>query len=245
VYGSVDSCNCDYIFDTENNYQKRVKNGSTKCSYCQVGPNKYHHLGCETELCPICKNPLNSNDCEHVWDWASSKNSESVESSYYLPIGRVVLFNIATFGLFSVYWMYKNWKYQIAKNKKEINPILVTLLFPIYIFPLFQMIKKDALEKLHYQFYPNLSAFIYLLASFSWLLDKSLIYLLPLNFVALIPAQNAINEYLIRSCPGVEKQKPLPAILKITLFIILFTYMGVIIYVVSQGMGSASVPVSL
>lgn len=48
--------------------------------------------------------------------------SVDLEYSYGLPILHLVLFNIFTFGLYSIYWFYRNWKHLKAHKNLDISP---------------------------------------------------------------------------------------------------------------------------
>ncbi len=42
----------------------RIKRLPSRCGDCACKKSNYHHLNCDMEICPKCKNQLTSCDCE-------------------------------------------------------------------------------------------------------------------------------------------------------------------------------------
>lgn len=65
--------------------------------------------------------------------------------SFYQPVWHFVLLSILTFGLYDVYWYYKNWKYLKSYKGLEFSPVwrTVGLFIPIYNLILLYNFHKD------------------------------------------------------------------------------------------------------
>ncbi len=58
-----------------------------------------------------------------------------------------MLLHIATFGLYSTWWIYKSWRFLNEKDNLTVNPALKTLLSIFYLIPLLSRIKKYSKSK--------------------------------------------------------------------------------------------------
>jgi hypothetical protein len=70
-----------------------------------------------------------------------------IQDYQIIGVSKFILLNLATFGFYSVWWMYKAWRYYRDKEGHSFNPALRTILAIIYIIPLFNKILKEAHEK--------------------------------------------------------------------------------------------------
>jgi hypothetical protein len=92
----------------------------------------------------------------------------STESSLeYFPVseGKLITLYILSFGLYGVYWFYKNWKLQQARMDKKIFPLMRAIFSIFFTHALFRRIDKSAeqLEKKH-RFNANLLATFFVAA---------------------------------------------------------------------------------
>ncbi|MFH0822327.1 MAG: hypothetical protein V2B18_06210 [Pseudomonadota bacterium] len=46
----------------------------------------------------------------------------------HIPISRLVLMSIISFGVYEIYWMYRNWRYVKERTNPDIHPLLRALL---------------------------------------------------------------------------------------------------------------------
>jgi len=78
MIGKCEHCNCDMpaaksccrnyrnIFSRGRIYSRILKkNGKGRCPDCgiELKTGNIHHVGCCQEICPICKNPLSTCNC--------------------------------------------------------------------------------------------------------------------------------------------------------------------------------------
>src|SRR6516164_10729050 len=55
---------------------------------------------------------------------------------YAVSAKKFLLLSITSFGLFEVYWMYRNWKYERKAFGRHISPFWRSVFAPIYVYPL-------------------------------------------------------------------------------------------------------------
>lgn len=96
------------------------------------------------------------------------ENNNDTESSLeYFPVseGKLMTLYILSFGLYGIYWFYKNWKLQQPKMDKKIFPLLRAIFSIFFTHSLFNRINKSAehLEQKH-KFNANLLATFFVAA---------------------------------------------------------------------------------
>jgi hypothetical protein len=67
----------------------------------------------------------------------------------FFPVSRtklIILF-IATFGVYSIYWFYKNWKLQQKCMKEKVNPALRSIFYIFFTHSLFRRIEAAAIKE--------------------------------------------------------------------------------------------------
>ena len=100
----------------------------------------------------------------------------SEDTLEYFPVseGKLITLYILSFGLYGVYWFYKNWTLQQARMDKKIFPLMRAIFSIFFTHSLFRRIKHSAhnLEKKH-SFNANLMATLFVVAVvISNLLDR-------------------------------------------------------------------------
>ncbi len=79
-------------------------------------------------------------------------NAEEWQAEFF-PVseGKLITLYILSFGLYGVYWFYKNWKLQQPKMDKKISPVMRSIFSIFFTHSLFRIIDKSAehLEKKH------------------------------------------------------------------------------------------------
>ena len=115
----------------------------------------------------------------------------------FFPVSRLKLFvmSLVTFGLYELFWFYKNWQLFKAKTGDEISPFWRTFFCGIWCYFLFKEIKSLAKSR---RVYANYSPFLLTVA---WIVLR-LCYRLPdpywlvtcLSVIALFQVQEIVNE---------------------------------------------------
>jgi hypothetical protein len=89
----------------------------------------------------------------------SKSNKENTVEFFPVSEGKLITLYILSFGLYGVYWFYKNWKLQQPKMDKKISPVLRAIFSIFFTHSLFNRINNSAthLQKKH-QFNANILA---------------------------------------------------------------------------------------
>lgn len=85
------------------------------------------------------------------------QSSESLESANanirFFPVseGKLITLYIASFGMYSIYWFYKNWQLQQTSMEKKISPVWRSIFSIFFTHALFRRIDQQAarLDKKH------------------------------------------------------------------------------------------------
>ena len=140
------------------------------------------------------------------------KQSATKQISNIQPIWHFLVISIVTFGLYDIYWFYRNWKQLKAHKYLDINPIKRTigLIIPIYslvvtyeYFSQIRDVSRDAgVEKLYSLGLVFFSCWFFSVITLS---DKygiiGILILVPLSMV-----QNTLNSYWEIEQPGYLKK---------------------------------------
>ncbi len=133
------------------------------------------------------------------WRKESRKNSAAEESIFYpVSLAKFMALNIVTFGIYNVYWFYRNWLYVKSENESHIMPVIRGIFNNFWYYPLYQELVKDS--EARYQENKVLSrplAVLFALAFFSALVlsyqDNLLIPVMILEPLLVLPLLNYIN----------------------------------------------------
>lgn len=130
-------------------------------------------------------------------NFSSSQNNFDENSSMYFSVSlqKFVVMNLFTFGLYQIYWMYKNWCLVKIREKSNLWPFLRSFPFPMFfIYFLLKRIKTTGDSA---NISPSISPMFLFL---SWLIGGIIAGLLgPLLAVivytlALYPVQSFVND---------------------------------------------------
>lgn len=95
---------------------------------------------------------------------ADLQNDNQVNPDYYVvaPKKFVVLF-VATFGVYSLYWFYKNWQLYRLRTEKNIWPVMRAIFSIFYVHSLFEIIDsklKDTNSSFKWSYRPLANIYI-------------------------------------------------------------------------------------
>lgn len=96
-----------------------------------------------TKKCPFCTKEILTDavKCKHCGEWLNKQATHSAlprsalqQFSNALPVWHFVLLSIVTFGIYEIYWFYRNWKQLKLHKNLDISPgwRTVGLFVPIY-----------------------------------------------------------------------------------------------------------------
>jgi len=163
-----------------------------------------------SKFCQHCGIQFNENLSDNLTSSSENKSSDkhvSIDTSpypYAISIWKLVIMSLATFGLYEIYWFYRQWKSFNAENKLKHGRFalwMLALFSPLTSYSLFKHVSNDVKEVNEGKgLEARTLAVVYFFLTRFWL-----------GFLPLIPAQNKINLYwgkkyqdkLVRSTFGV------------------------------------------
>ncbi|MBT3619493.1 MAG: hypothetical protein HN523_03610 [Porticoccaceae bacterium] len=118
-----------------------------------------------------------------------------VENSHYFSTSSLKLFimSICTFGLYELYWCYKNWVHIKEKKKLEIMPFWRAFFAPLWLYSLMTHLQDEINEtKIPIVLHAGLLAALYFIMQLLLRLPDPYWLICYLSFVFLLPANTAI-----------------------------------------------------
>jgi len=131
-------------------------------------------------------------------------NSVAIEY-YAISPKRLVLFSILTFGIYEIYWFYKNWQAVKKFEGQKISPFWRAIFAVFFCYSLFKKVQESAKSHAYQNLYSPgwlATAYIFLLLVGNGLskvdsyeIGFNLIWLIVAvsTFIPLLPVQKAIN----------------------------------------------------
>jgi transglutaminase-like putative cysteine protease len=136
-----------------------------------------------------------------TWQDDKIRNKFSGKMVFYpVSLVKLSIFWMATLGLYSIYWFYKNWQYvkQVDERQQMIMPIARGIFSPLWFYPLYQKLVEDnnAREKKHTL--PStkvavISAILFLASPLVESVFDQAILLTALSLLLVIPMAQYIN----------------------------------------------------
>jgi hypothetical protein len=115
----------------------------------------------------------------------------------FFPISRLKLLvmYIATFGLYEVFWFYKNWQLFKAKTGNEISPFWRTVFGVFYFYDLLAHIQEKALSRRVYAYFsPFLLTVVWIGLRVCTRLPDPYWIVSFFSVIVLFPVQETVNE---------------------------------------------------
>lgn len=117
------------------------------------------------------------------------------------PVQFVVLF-VASFGLYVTWWQYKTWRLIQQREGLDIWPAVRALFAIIFLYPLFEHIRKMAADKGYEKDYPSIALFLgYFLLVLCSRFSTEMMFVAFLGVGAFLPPLQAFN-YALEHTPG-------------------------------------------
>jgi len=118
---------------------------------------------------------------------------------------KLIVMSLCTFGIYEIYWFFKNWKLVKERTGQNISPFWRAV-FPIFFcYSLFNSIQHSAnshgvLSRMR----PGWLAFSYIALGVSWKLPGSAWLISFLTFLPLLLVQEVINDINVKVAPDAE-----------------------------------------
>jgi hypothetical protein len=108
---------------------------------------------------------------------------------------KLVVLSLVTFGLYEIYWFYKNWKLVKIRTGRNIRPFWRAVFSVFFCHSLFKFIQDSAISHdCQSSISPGLLTCVYIALTASWRLPDPFGFVSLLTFLPLLPVQGAINE---------------------------------------------------
>lgn len=116
-----------------------------------------------------------------------------------LDITKFVLLSVGTFGLYDLYWFYRNWKLLKDQFRQDLSPFWRAFFAPLWGFSLFGEIHAYAgRHGRHVGWSAGLVGALYLIWVALWRLPDPWWLVSLFSFIPLIPVQHTINDVAVR-----------------------------------------------
>lgn len=118
-------------------------------------------------------------------------------SPMYFPVSltKLVVMSFCTFGLYEIYWFYKNWHLVNQREDGNLMPVLRTFFAVIFCYSLFTRIQDSAeAQELPITLAPGFLTGGWIIFSLPWRLPNPYWMITLFAVFFLLPMQSAVNE---------------------------------------------------
>ena len=127
---------------------------------------------------------------------------------YYFSVSeqKLVVMSLCSFGIYELYWFYKNWELIMERTGQNIFP-LVRAIFPIFFcHSLFESVKESAFAlQIPSEIRPRALSIAWVLLTFGfWSLPNPFWLVGLLTFLPMLPVQKVINNINRKIAPSAE-----------------------------------------
>ena len=124
---------------------------------------------------------------------STDTNSDNIKY-FSVSLGKLATLSVATFGLYELYWFYKNWQAVEEQGKEKISPFWRTFFTLIFCYGLFKRVLISAQKQGYTESYsPGWLAALYIIITVMWKLPDPLWLVAFLSFIPLLTVQQAIS----------------------------------------------------
>jgi glutaredoxin len=126
----------------------------------------------------------------------------------YFPVSKLklILMSLFTFGLYEVYWFYKNWKLIKTRTGQNLSPFWRAFFSIIFCYPLFKHIQASAdSQGCKSNINPGWLLIGYIALNVTWRLPDPFFIISLLTFLPLLSVQGVINDLNLKTAPHAER----------------------------------------
>lgn len=141
-----------------------------------------------------------------------TNNALQVSPQSAMPIyfavskSKLIVMSLCTFGIYEIYWFYKNWKLIKERNGKNIRPFWRSIFAVFFCHSLFKSIRDSGdSHGFGSDINPGWLAVGYLGLSVTWRLPDPFWLVSMLTFLPLLPAQELINNIHSKIAPSANR----------------------------------------
>jgi len=123
----------------------------------------------------------------------TAMNVERQPPFFAVSTHKFIVMSLVTFGLYEVYWVYRQWK-RFVEHGDVLSPFWRTFFLTVTNYVLFGRVRSLAREnRVEVDWLPSILGTFYLALSLSWRLPDPWWLLSLLSFVPMIPVQRTID----------------------------------------------------
>lgn len=159
-----------------------VSDAAPSCIHC----GKPMKLNSETEDA----SPVPGDDATRDANSGTAPSDETVDTLPFFPVstGKFVAMSLCTFGIYELYWYYRNWQRVRARTGEKLSPFWRAFFALFWSFSLFRRVREyqeDGGSPISWS--PGLLGTIYLVLGISWRLPDPWFLLSLGTFVPILP----------------------------------------------------------
>ena len=129
-------------------------------------------------------------------------------SSFYFAVSKqkLIVMSLCSFGIYEIYWFYKNWKLIKKRTGQNIRPFWRAIFSIFFCYSLFKSVQGSAnSHSFQSGISPGWLAFGYIALSVLYKLPDPFWLISLLAFLPLLPVQRVINDINAKTAPDAER----------------------------------------
>ena len=130
--------------------------------------------------------------------------AQTTQTPIYFPVSipKLVCLSFCSFGIYEIYWFYKNWQLERNRKREQLSPFWRAVFTVFYCYSLFKrIIDTGASEGLFKRGGAGLLATLYIVSSVSWKIPDPYSLISVLTVVPLVMAQGMAGKINARLAP--------------------------------------------
>ena len=125
---------------------------------------------------------------------------------FAVSLGKLIVMSLCTFGLYDLYWAYKQWDAQRKREPENLSPFWRAFFAPLWGFSLFPRLQRiTATYGVPATWSGTGLAVVYLLLGMMWRLPDPYWLLSMLDVIPILIAQRSINELNAAAAPDAPR----------------------------------------
>src|SRR5215813_1131699 len=125
----------------------------------------------------------------------TSPEAVTAEPPFFaVSVAKLAVMSVCTFGLYELYWFYKNWERIADRDRASLWQLTRAILAVAYCYPCFVRIRDDeGASQLDSQLKPLPLAIGFIATSVAWRLPEPWNWISASSFLFLLPVQSYVN----------------------------------------------------
>jgi hypothetical protein len=160
----------------------------------------------DVKKCAACRllSPRSAERCDCGFDFVNNQVSHSTSAWFTVGEAKFVFMFVATFGLYQVYWFYRQWDHVRDTTGAKINPVARSIFSIVFCHALFkQILASSAPHDYHAtRVNPGLLAKAYVFLTLAFRLPSFLSLMGFLSMVPLLSVVRVANASAVSHDPG-------------------------------------------